>query len=280
VIEPALSDDTFLADLAAAPRSPDQLHLWWLGQSGFLVQHGTTRVLLDPYLSDSLTEKYAKTDKPHVRMSRRVVDPARLTGINLITSSHAHTDHLDAQTLAPLMRANPDAHFATSRANLRVAGQRLGRDVDLPIEAGESIRVGGMTLHALPAAHETAEQDANGSCLYLGFVLSIGGFQIYHSGDTVLFDGMVDLLRPHAVDLALLPINGRSPERRVAGNLCGREAAWLAKEIGAKLVVPCHYDMFEFNTATPEEFIAECARLGQAYRVLKLGERRTLRNDV
>ena len=43
--------------------------------------------------------------------------------------------------------------------------------------------------------------------------------------------------------------------------------------IGAKLVIPCHYDMFEFNTATPDEFVAECQRLGQPYRVLKLGER-------
>ena len=47
----------------------------------------------------------------------------------------------------------------------------------------------------------------------------------------------------------------------------------LLPEIGAKLVIPCHYDMFEFNTATPDEFVAECQRLNQPYRVLKLGER-------
>ena len=46
-----------------------------------------------------------------------------------------------------------------------------------------------------------------------------------------------------------LPINGRAPERRVAGNLSGAEAARLAKSIGARLVIPCHYEMFEFNTA-------------------------------
>ena len=56
--------------------------------------------------------------------------------------------------------------------------------------------------------------------------------------------------------------------------MSGREAAWLAKEIGARVVIPCHYDMFEFNTADPyAEFVPECERLGQGYRVLRLGER-------
>lgn len=277
MIEPALSDDAFLADVQAAPRSADLLHLWWLGQSGFLLQQQHTRILMDPYLSDSLTVKYALTDKPHVRMSRRVIDPERLTRINVITASHAHTDHLDARTLIPLVaRANPDVHFLTSRANLRTAEQRIARDVDYPIEAGESVSVDGVKIHAIPSAHETIERDESGSCLYLGFVLNVGNHCVYHSGDSILYEGMVETLRPFDVDVAILPINGRAPERRVAGNLWGREAAWLAKEIGAKLVVPCHYDMFEFNTATPNEFVAECERLGQPYKVLRLGERLTI----
>ena len=74
--------------------------------------------------------------------------------------------------------------------------------------------------------------------------------------------------------IALLPINGRAPSCRVAGNLSGCDAAQLAKDIGAKIVIPCHYDMFEFNTADPaDEFVPECQRLGQPYRVLQLGER-------
>jgi L-ascorbate metabolism protein UlaG (beta-lactamase superfamily) len=83
---------------------------------------------------------------------------------------------------------------------------------------------------------------------------------------------LVPALRPFQVDVALLPINGNRPERRVAGNLDGREAARLAFTIGARLVIPCHYDMFEFNTAAPAGFEAECAGLGQQYRVLLNGE--------
>ena len=43
--------------------------------------------------------------------------------------------------------------------------------------------------------------------------------------------------------------------------------------MGAKLVIPCHYEMFEFNTAPPDEFIATAAEISQQYRVLRCGER-------
>jgi L-ascorbate metabolism protein UlaG (beta-lactamase superfamily) len=72
------------------------------------------------------------------------------------------------------------------------------------------------------------------------------------------------------VDLALLPINGK------LNNLDGAEAARLARLVEAQLAVPCHYDLFEFNTADPEAFAAECERLGQPYRVLRNGERVSL----
>src|SRR3954447_9170830 len=108
--EPALKDEAFLAQVRECAALRDgRLHVWWLGQSGFLVQWHGEHLLLDPYLSDSLTQKYAATDKPHVRMTERVIAPERLDFVQAITSSHNHTDHLDAETLRPLLRANPGA---------------------------------------------------------------------------------------------------------------------------------------------------------------------------
>ena len=69
---PERSGDDFLADVRSAGGEADSLHVWWLGQSGFLVRAGKRHLLLDPYLSNSLTQKYAKTDKPHVRMTELV----------------------------------------------------------------------------------------------------------------------------------------------------------------------------------------------------------------
>jgi L-ascorbate metabolism protein UlaG (beta-lactamase superfamily) len=139
---------------------------------------------------------------------------------------------------------------------------------------GGSATAGGFTIHAVAAAHNEVERDAEGRCKFLGYVVQCGPWTIYHSGDTLLYDGLAERLRTLGpIDVALLPINGNKPERRVAGNLDGREAAWLAKEIGARLVIPCHYEMFEFNTAEPGElFLPECERLGQGHRILRAGE--------
>ena len=276
MIQPILRDEAFLEDVRAVRRAKDAaLHLWWLGQSGFLVIHGGACLLLDPYLSDSLTKKYALTDKPHLRMTERVVAPEKLDFIDVVTSSHNHTDHLDAETLLPLRAANPTLRMIIPEANRAFVAERLGTDPAWPVglNDGESADCAGFAFAAVPSAHETVERDEYGRCRFLGYVVRTGRWSIYHSGDTMLYEGMAERLRPFAVDLALLPINGARAERRVAGNLDGREAARLAHDAGAKLVVPCHYEMFEFNTAAPDEFIAEAERLRQPCRVLRAGER-------
>lgn len=275
MIQPALSDDAFLADVAAARanRVAAQLFVWWLGQSGFLVCYEGECLLFDPYLSDSLTRKYARSDKPHVRMTARVVDPARLDFIRVVTSTHNHTDHLDAETLGPILSASPAAKLVLAAANAGFAAQRLGAAADgrvVALTETEGARIGKFTCEIVPAAHEERAPE------FVGFVVSAGPFRIYHSGDTIMFPGMVERLRPLEVDLALLPVNGRAPDRRVAGNLSGIEAARLAHAIGARWVVPCHFEMFEFNTASPEPFVAECARLGQRGVALRAGARWTL----
>ena len=137
---------------------------------------------------------------------------------------------------------------------------------------GESIETEGFTFYGIPAAHNTVERDDQGRCKFMGFVVEFGPYRVYHSGDTLWFDGLPELLSPYQVDVAYLPINGNKPERRVAGNLNAEEAARLGKEIGAKLVIPHHYHLFEFNTAEPSEF-EHFARLYQTpYKVLQLGE--------
>jgi L-ascorbate metabolism protein UlaG (beta-lactamase superfamily) len=268
--KPFLQDDAFLADVATCREDHSNvLHLWWLGQSGFLMQCHGRHVLFDPYLSDSLTRKYAGTEKPHVRMTERVVAP----------------DHLDGETLTAICRAvqrrwsdaheSPDTaigpHLLYAAANDSLVFERLPSfDFFLsPMDAWEQREVCKVEFTAVPAAHDTIQVDADGHHLFLGYMCRYRGWTIYHSGDTVVYDGMVDNLRGFApIDIAILPINGK------VGNMSGRDAARLAKDIGARVVIPCHYDMFEFNTADPaEEFIPECERIGQAYRVLQQGER-------
>lgn len=275
MIRPLLAHDALLEDIRAADRRDGNFRLWWLGQSGFLLQWQGVHVLLDPYLSDSLTKKYAQTDKPHVRMTELAIDPARLSFVNVITSSHNHTDHLDAETLKPLLAGNPAVKLVVPDSNRAFVAERLGVDFSFPmgVEEGKPVEILGIRFSGVASAHETVERDEQGRPRFLGYILQFGGWTIYHSGDTVRYDGMAEKLKPFGVNAALLPINGRAPERRVPGNLSGAEAARLAKDIRAGTVIPCHYDMFEFNTASPEEFVRECRRLGQACKILRCGER-------
>lgn len=275
MIVPFAKDEAFLADVARPAEGMDELRVWWLGQSGFLVRHGGSLLLLDPYLSESLTVKYARTDKPHTRMTERVVDPARLRGIGVVTSSHNHTDHLDAETLKPIFDANPDAEFVIPEANREFVAGRLGCDEAWPIGLDDrrTVAVAGWQFTGIAAAHNDLATDAAGRHLYLGYIIRRGPWTLYHSGDTVLYPGLSERLADAGVDVVFLPINGNRAERGVAGNLDGREGAKLASETGARWVVPHHFEMFEFNTADPhDQFIPECVQLSQPFRVLRAGE--------
>ena len=279
MIIPKQQDEALLADLASA-ETPGQFHLWWLGQSGFLLKWKRQTVLFDPYLSDSLTKKYAGTEKEHIRMTQRCVAPERLGFVDCIAASHAHTDHLDGETLVAVARAAQAAGrrplpLIFPAAMQTTATERLA---GVPVafhglDAGHNVNVGKFEFTGIPAAHDTVERDEQGRCRFLGYIVRFGPWTIYHSGDTRWHETLPNLLAAWRPDVVLLPINGHDAKRQVAGNLNGMESAALAKACGAGLAIPHHFDMFTFNTATPDAFVSECARRGQPCRVLRCGER-------
>jgi L-ascorbate metabolism protein UlaG (beta-lactamase superfamily) len=263
------------ADLRARPPG-DHLFIWWLGQSGFAIRYGDELAVLDPYLSESLTQKYAGTGNPHVQMRSHAIEPLQLaeSGVTVVSASHQHTDHLDPWTLGPIAARSrelgrPMALLAPE-AWRALAAERAGlapEDV-IGIDEGQTRVVGAFSFTAIASAHEDIEHDAAGHCKYLGYVVRCGRWTLYHSGDTLAYAGLADRLRPLDLDIAFLPINGK------VGNMSGADAARLARAAGARLVVPCHYDMFEFNTADPrDEFIPACEQAAQSCRVLELGDR-------
>jgi hypothetical protein len=171
----------------------------------------------------------------------------------------------------------PDANRAFVADRLKIPLERLtGIDANGTLEFGDPDD-GGIEIRAVPAAHDEVERDEKGRCKYLGYLFRFGRWSIYHSGDTLWHDEIVRALLgwnvQHKIDVAILPINGHVAERRVAGNLNGREAARLGRLIGAGVIIPCHYDMFEFNTAKPGDFADEARRIGQPYQLLRCGER-------
>ena len=195
-----------MADVGGACGDARVLHIWWLGQSGFLLKWLGYCLLLDPYLSDSLTTKYAATDKPHIRMTARVVDPARLDFVNLVTSSHNHTDHLDETTLGPYTCRESGVATGHSGSESGFCGRAAGREPDLPVglDVGVSAQVGTFRFNGIAAAHEELEPDALRRYTHLGYVARFGPWTVYHSGDTVCYSGLVERLTPSNVDVAIL----------------------------------------------------------------------------
>lgn len=268
-------DEQLIEDIKSTIHKTEGFRVWWLGQSGFLIQYQGKHLLFDPYLSDSLTKKYALTEKPHTRIGDLVVNPSLLDMIDVVTSSHNHTDHLDAETLSPLLDANQDIQLIIPEANRHFVADRLKCATDFPIglNDNENVEISSFKIYGVPAAHNALERDEAGRLKYMGFVAEFGPYKVYHSGDTLWYDGIVEILKPFQVDVAFLPINGNKPERKVAGNLNFQEAARLGKEIGAKLTIPHHYHLFEFNTEDPDKFVVKAEEYGTPYQILKLGER-------
>lgn len=119
--------------------------LYWLGQAGFVIEsapHGSYRLLVDPYLSDSLARKYAGTRYTHRRMMAAPIPPGtKSTQLDLILCTHHHTDHMDPDTLRPLAAAFPDLRFVVPAASTEETCQRCGVGMNrlTPLDAGDRV---------------------------------------------------------------------------------------------------------------------------------------------
>jgi L-ascorbate metabolism protein UlaG (beta-lactamase superfamily) len=272
MIEPVCQAQALAAEIAETKPAPGCLAVWWLGQSGFVIKSRSGLLAVDLYLSEHLTQKYANTDKPHVRMTRSPIGGSELVGVDLILASHKHSDHLDPGTLPGLLEASQSAVVVLPESIVEHAiGLGIPRRLIVAVDAGESVERAGFRVHAIPSAHEGLDTDHSGRHLYLGFVIEAEGRRLYHSGDTVLYPGLSEHLSGERFDAMFLPVNGRDPARGVAGNMSAAEAVDLAAELRPRFVVPHHYDMFTFNTTPISLFETEARRLpeGVEARILQ-----------
>jgi L-ascorbate metabolism protein UlaG (beta-lactamase superfamily) len=252
--------------LALPPGKPVRLH--WLGQAGFVIDGAERRLVIDPYLSNSLAEKYRGRKFPHVRMMPPPVTPGQIARVDVVLATHHHTDHLDPGTLPALMAANSNALLVVPAAARNLALTRAEIDPErlCTLDAGETATIAGIEITAVRAAHETLEQDDEGFYRFLGYALRIGGNVIFHSGDTIPFPGQVDEVAALGADLALFPVSGRDAVRKangVPGNMDMTEALALAHAAGIPQVIAHHFDLFDFNTV-PRADIEAAARSSAA----------------
>ncbi|CCO47105.1 putative Metallo-hydrolase/oxidoreductase [Vibrio nigripulchritudo SOn1] len=259
--------DGELADfLSHYPQPTSSVSLFWLGQAGFLVRYQNQVWLIDPYLSDSLAEKYQGTRFPHIRMMKAPISPEQLEDLSGVFCTHKHTDHMDPATLQPIFRRADDVFLVAPRAESKEAQTRSGLEESklTLVSDGEHIQLNEFIgVHVLPAAHETIERDEQGNSRFLGYVLDIAienrKVRVWHSGDSIPFDGLVERVQKLKPDVALLPVNGRDEARRsngVPGNFHLKEAIEICQQAQIPTLIAHHFGLFEFNTIEPEKICA------------------------
>jgi L-ascorbate metabolism protein UlaG (beta-lactamase superfamily) len=192
------------------------VNIRFLGHACFELSDGSSRVLIDPFLSAN----------PKAAVKPDEVDPTHI----LLT--HGHVDHLlDAAEIAKRTGAACVALVETANW----LGKQGVENVSDP-NLGGTVEFEWGWVKLVQALHSSETHD--GTVTYAsGLVVSIGGSTVYHLGDTCLFGDLELIARRTPVDVALMPIGGHYTMDR-------HDAVVAAELIGAATVIPCHYDTF------------------------------------
>lgn len=233
------------------------MKLTFLGQAGWLISAGNTKIMVDPYLSDSLREKNGEVYCRKVPVRPEFLEEQ----LDAVVITHDHGDHLDMQTLRKL--------FAAQQKPLTVLGprsvwERLRQENPwknnlVLFENGTEYTVKDLLVKAVFAAHSDP-------CA-IGLVLEGEGKRVYHSGDT-LFHKRLICEETRNADALLLSINGKG------NNMNAADGARLTRLLHPRLAVPMHFDMFAPLGCDPKIYEAllpeENVRILGAYEELSL----------
>jgi L-ascorbate metabolism protein UlaG (beta-lactamase superfamily) len=201
------------------------------GHSVVKIETGGKTILIDPFISgNDLTDLKVEDVKPDVM---------------IIT--HAHGDHLG--DTVELAKKNNSLVIANFELATYLSWQGLNTHA-MHIGGAYEFDFGKVKL--TPAFHGTGIMTENNEIIYggmpAGVLVMAEGKTIYHAGDTALFSDMKLIGERHPIDLAFLPIGDNftmGPE----------DAAYAAKLLNAKTVVPIHYNTFPPIKQDPQKFI-------------------------
>jgi L-ascorbate metabolism protein UlaG (beta-lactamase superfamily) len=227
--------------------------IFWIGQAGFILRGKRTTLAIDAYLSARDTRRF---DAPAAASELGFVDA--------FLATHEHRDHLDLPQWPAFAAAAPRARFIVPAPIVDRAAEAVGDGRVTGAAPDVVIAIGDARITPLPACHGVHVADAYsfgltaGEHRYLGYVVELDGVRLFHAGDTIRYDGMAERLRALDVEVALLPINGRSAEREaqeLVGNLSAQEAADLAADAGVRAVIPMHYELFAHNSGRAADLV-------------------------
>lgn len=256
-----------------------QIALFYLGQVGYIIKYADRYILIDGYLSDYVDRHVASELVPWKRRYPAPMSPEELDFVDYVFCTHAHYDHADPDTLSVIARVNQKArYFVTSAIKEVLCGYGIPKDTITGLTANAPYSLSDhISVTAIPSAHEELHQNENGDYEEVGFRFTLGSVTLFHGGDGCPYDGLEDALT--GTDILILPINGKDYYRRYVCDIIGcfdsREAVTLAKNVGAKLLIPTHFDLYDVNCVNPAHFVDTLGALNpeQCYHIFKPGER-------
>lgn len=222
----------------AQPKS-GEIALVWLGQAGFIIRNGKKSVLaIDVYLSDL---SYRLDGNKRLMMS--IIKPEDI-GADVILASHSHADHLDLDSL-PVMMANGSKLICCTKS------YEMCKNIGLDITQVEAVSVGdvriekGFRIESVYCDHGDYAPEA------VGFLIETDGCRIYFVGDSIYRAEKMMYVSNQEIDILLVPINGEY------GNMNELDAVLLAKQVQARVTIPCHFGTFSRHKGNPYEFETE-----------------------
>jgi L-ascorbate metabolism protein UlaG (beta-lactamase superfamily) len=209
------------------------MEIRYLGHSAFELTHDGVTVLIDPFL----------TGNPKAAAS------AGALAADAILVTHGHGDHL-GDTVAIAQRTGATVVAITELAH-ELAGEGLEvRDPNL----GGTVSLDWGSVKMVPAWHTSTTPKGTVNTP-AGVVVQLGGTTIYHLGDTTLFSDLALVGRRQPIDVALMCIGGHYTMDR-------HDAVEAARLVGARQVIPCHYDTFPAIASDAQAFKADVEAAG------------------
>lgn len=191
-----------------------------------------------------------------------VIKPSELE-VDAVILTHGHDDHFgDTLEIArrnrcPVIAIHELAMFCHSKGT-EAHGMNIGGSHDFS----------GFRVKLTQAFHSSSVRD--GDRLQVagdpaGVLLTMDGKTLYHSGDTCLFGDMKLIGERNAIDAAALPIGSNY-------TMGPDDAAVAAEWLGARTVIPVHYNTFPLIRQDAASFAAALQEKGIACAVLQYGE--------
>lgn len=207
----------------------------FLGHAAFELSDGSTSVLIDPFL----------TGNPKAAVAADELNP------QTILLTHGHADHI-GDTVAIASRAGADVVGIVEIANeLSADGVERVHDPNI----GGTVAFDWGTVKLVPAWH-TSTTPKGAVNTPAGLIVRFGGKTIYHLGDTALFSDLELIGQTNGpIDVALMCIGGHYTMDR-------HDAVHATRLIGAKQIIPCHYDTFPPIETDAQAFKSEVESAG------------------